>query len=71
MATPSCILAWEVTCREKPGRIQSISCKRVEYDLVSKQLYLISQIKKENNSQHLFFPCESIGCLVMSFNYSH
>ena len=32
MATHSSILAWEITWREEPGRLQSIWSQKVEHD---------------------------------------
>jgi len=32
MATHSSILAWEITWREEPGRLQSIRSQKVEHD---------------------------------------
>ena len=37
MATHSSILAWEITCTEEPGRLQSMGSQRVGHDLVIKQ----------------------------------
>ena len=37
IATHSSILAWEILWTEKPGRLQSISHKRVGHNLVTKQ----------------------------------
>ena len=31
------ILAWEIPCTEKPGRLQSMGSQRVGYDLETKQ----------------------------------
>ena len=36
MATHSSILACKIPWTEKPGRLQSLSCKRVGHDLVTK-----------------------------------
>ena len=37
MATHSSILTWEIPWRERPGRLQSMSLKRIRHDLVTKQ----------------------------------
>ena len=37
MATHSSILAWRIPRTEKPGKLQSMGCKRVGHDLVTKQ----------------------------------
>ena len=36
MATCSGIVAWEIPCTEKPGRLQSTGHKKVGYDLATK-----------------------------------
>ena len=36
MATCSGIVAWEIPCTEKPGRLQSMGHKKVGYDLATK-----------------------------------
>ena len=33
MASHSCILAWEITWTEEPGRLQSMGLQRVRHDL--------------------------------------
>ena len=35
MATHSSILAWEIPCREKPGRLQSMGLQRAGHDSVT------------------------------------
>ena len=37
MVTPSSILAWEIPWTEEPGMLQSMGCKRVRHNLVTKQ----------------------------------
>ena len=37
IASHSSILAWEIPCTEKPGRLQSMGSQRVGYDLETKQ----------------------------------
>jgi len=37
MATHASILAWEIPWTEVPGRLQSMSLKRIRHDLVTKQ----------------------------------
>ena len=32
IATHSCILAWEISCTEEPGRLESIGLQRVRYN---------------------------------------
>ena len=41
MATQCSILAWEISWTEEPGRLQSMGSQRVEYDLATKQHYLL------------------------------
>ena len=36
MVTPSSILMWEIPWAEEPGRLQSLSHKRVRHNLVTK-----------------------------------
>ena len=36
MATHSCILAWEISRTEEPGRLQSMGLQRVRHDLATK-----------------------------------
>ena len=37
MATYSSILAWEISWREEPGRLQPMRSQRVEHDWVTEQ----------------------------------
>ena len=41
MATHSSILAWEISWTEEPSGLQSMGSQRVEYDLATKQHYLL------------------------------
>ena len=34
MATHSCVLVWEISWSEEPGRLQSMGSQRVRHDLV-------------------------------------
>ena len=55
MATHSSILAWEISWTEEPGRLQSMSCKRVRHNLATKQhpgmtlRYIPEEDQKEYN----------------------
>ena len=51
MITHYSILAWEIQRAEKPGRLQSVQCKRDEDNLPTKQQK--SQIKFENTTRKL------------------
>ena len=42
MATHSSILAWEIPWTKEPGRLQSMGCKSVGYDLATKQQQIYS-----------------------------
>ena len=37
MATDSSILAWEIPWTEEPGKLQTMGCKRIRHNLVTKQ----------------------------------
>ena len=50
--THSSILAWEISCTEELGRLQSMGSQRARYDLMTKQqqtnfsMYILCKIKK-------------------------
>ena len=42
---PSSVLAWEIPWSEEPGKLQSMGCKRVGHDSVTKQQYTYTSDK--------------------------
>ena len=78
MTTHSSILAWEIPCTEKPGRLQSMQLQRVGHDWATKQsnkwvAIPTNQTLKPKQQMLLehFFPGELTPEHVVKFNNNY
>ena len=68
MATHSSILAWEITCTEEPGRLQSRGSQRVGHDLVIKQQQIQNLWTLQKGKQALTVMTKVAQCGWFFFN---